>query len=186
MSTILGEDGEATQARYSAVHIKRDGRWLIDRMTEREIIVPPSRYEQLKELEWMVGNWQDQDNEGTITTECHWARNKNFLVRSFSVSIAGATEMAGMQLIGWDPAQNQIRSWAFDSDGGFNHAIWSKTGETWSVQQTATLPDGRMASATSLLTPLDDNNFTWQQINRVVDGEILPNLPEIAIQRAAE
>ena len=76
--------------------------------------------------------------------------------------------MAGMQIIGWDEAKEQIRSWTFDSDGGFNQRAWEKAGERWSVQQTATLPDGTLASSTSLLTPLDENSFTWQQVSRVV------------------
>jgi hypothetical protein len=88
--------------------------------------------------------------------------------RSFTVSIARAVDMAGMQIIGWDEAKKQIRSWAFDSDGGFNQGVREKAGERWSVQKTATLPDGTLASSTSLLTPLDENSFTWQQVSRVV------------------
>ena len=169
--------------RYSAVHVKRDGQWLIDRISEREIVAPPSHYEQLKELEWMIGDWTDQAGEGTVSTECHWARNNNFIIRSFTVSIAGTVEMAGMQIIGWDAATKQIRSWVFDSDGGVNQGVWKRTGDLWSVRQTATLPDGTLASSTSLLTPLDQNSFTWQQVNRVVGGELLPNLEEIVIER---
>ena len=185
-STIYRGEGESTRTRYNAVHIKRDGDWLIARITESPILTPPSQFEQLKDLEWMIGQWTDQDDEGTVTTECHWARNKNFLVRSFTASVTGSTEMAGMQLIGWDPAKKTIRSWVFDSDGGFNQAVWNKTADTWAVQQTATLPDGGIASATSLLTPLDENSFAWEQVNRVVDGELLPNLPRIVIRRVSE
>jgi uncharacterized protein (TIGR02246 family) len=185
-STITRDDGNPSVTRYNAVHIKRDGSWLIDRLTETEVITPPSRYEQLKDLEWMVGRWRDQDDQGVVASECHWARNKNFLVRSFNVSMAGVPDMAGMQLIGWDPANHQIRSWTFDSDGGFNHAIWKKSGSAWSIQQTATLPDGRLASATTIMAPLNPNSFTWEQVHRVVDGELLPNLPKITIDRAEE
>jgi uncharacterized protein (TIGR02246 family) len=182
-STITNHKGESAATQYNAVHVKRDGQWLIDRISESEIIEPPSHYEQLKELEWMIGDWTDQDGEGIVTTECQWARNNNFVVRSFTVSIADELDMAGMQLIGWDPAKKQIRSWTFDSDGGFNHGVWKKSADRWSVQQLATLPDGTLASSTSLLTPIDDQTFTWQQVNRIVGGQLLPNLPETVIRR---
>ena len=182
-STIAPSDGQPLRTRYSAVHVKRDGKWLIDRISEGEIVAPPSHYEKLKELEWMIGDWIDQDDEGVVSTDCHWARNNNFIIRSFTVSIAEAVDMAGMQVIGWDPANKQIRSWTFDSDGGFNQGVWEKTANRWSVNQTATLPDGSIASSTSLLTPVDENSFTWQQVNRAVGGQLLPNLPETVIRR---
>ena len=71
---------------YTAIHVKRDGQWLIDRVSEvEEPPPPPSHYEQLKVLEWMVGSWID-DNEGTlITTDCEWTKNRNFLTRSFKL-----------------------------------------------------------------------------------------------------
>jgi uncharacterized protein (TIGR02246 family) len=184
-STLSNPDGEPMASSYSAVHVKRDGQWLIDRVSEQEIVTPPSHYENLKELEWMIGEWTDHAGEGSVSTECHWARNNNFIIRSFTVSVAGGVEMAGMQIIGWDPAQKQIRSWTFDSDGGFNQGVWSKVGESWSVQTTATLPDGTLASSTSLLKPSDENTFTWQQVNRIAGGQLLPNLEEVAVERKA-
>ena len=53
------------KTEYTAVHVKRDGKWLLDRVTETEIDEkptepPPSNYEHLKELEWMIGSWIDQ------------------------------------------------------------------------------------------------------------------------------
>ena len=184
-STLSNPDGEPLANSYSTVHVKRDGQWLIDRVLENENVTPPSQYENLKELEWMIGQWTDQAGEGSVSTECHWARNNNFLIRSFTVSVADSVDMAGMQIIGWDPAQKQIRSWTFDSDGGFNQGAWSKVGESWMVQTTATLPNGTRASSTTLLKPSDDNTFTWQQVDRVVGGQLLPNLEEVVVERKA-
>jgi uncharacterized protein (TIGR02246 family) len=184
-ATITAPDRDPIVSSYSAVHVKRDSQWLIDRVSEREIVAPPSHYEQLKELEWMIGDWADQAGEGVVATECHWARNKNFIVRSFTVSVGMAIDMAGMQIIGWDPARKQIRSWVFDSDGGFNEGTWQKVDEQWTVQTTATLPDGRRASATSVMRPLDKNSFAWQQVDRVVGGKLLPNIDEIVIVRSS-
>jgi hypothetical protein len=35
------------------------------------------------------------------------------------------------------------------------------------------------------MKPLDKNSFAWQQVNRVVDGELLPNIDEIVIVRSS-
>jgi uncharacterized protein (TIGR02246 family) len=182
-STLSHPDGEPIVTSYSAVHVRRDGQWLIDRVSERENLTPPSQYENLKELEWMIGDWTDQAGEGVVSTECHWARNNNFIVRSFTVLVAGGVDMAGMQIIGWDPAKKQIRSWTFDSDGGFNQGVWSQVDESWIVQTNATLPDGTKGSSTSLLKPLNKNSYTWQQVDRVVGGQPLPSLQEVVIER---
>ena len=182
-ATVVRPKESPTMSTYSVVYVRRDGKWLIDRVSEKEVVEPPSHYEQLKCLEWMIGSWVDQDGEGTVATECHWARNNNFIIRSFNISIDGALDMAGMQVIGWDPARKQIRSWVFDSDGGFNEGVWQQQKQNWIVRCKATLPDGRVANSDSIMKPLDEDRFTWQQVNRFVDGEMLPNLEEVVIER---
>jgi hypothetical protein len=88
-----------------------------------------------------------------------------------------------MQLVGWDAARKQIRSWVFDSDGGFAEGVWTKKGDRWSIQTTATLSGGARASSISILEPIDANSFSWQKVSRVVDGEILPNIDVVTIVR---
>ena len=131
----------------------------------------------------MIGEWTDQAGEGSVATECHWARNNNFIIRAFTVSVAGGVEMAGMQIIGWDAAQKQIRSWTFDSDGGFGEGIWSKKDKSWYIQSTGTLPDGSKSSSTNIITYVDDNTFTWQSINRVAGGDLQPSVDEVLVVR---
>ncbi len=174
------------ESDYTAVYVKHDGKWLLDRVTEEDVIPVPSHYEQLKELEWMVGRWIDQDDQATVMTECHWAKNNNFLVRSFSVQVLDRIDLSGMQIIGWDPAAKQIRSWAFDSDGGFGQGTWSRKDNRWSNQQSGVLPDGRKSSAVNIFTYLNDGSFTLQSINRMVDGEMLPNIDEVKITKEKE
>jgi uncharacterized protein (TIGR02246 family) len=171
---------------YTAVHVKRDGVWMLDRVSEVEVPPPPpSHYEQLKELEWMVGSWID-DNEGTlIETDCEWTKNQNFLTRSFKLVVGDQINMSGMQIIGWDPANKQIRSWVFDSDGGFSQGTWSRKDNRWFIKQVGTLPDGAQSTATNIITKIDDDSFTWQSTDRTVDDEMLPNVDEVLVKRAA-
>ncbi len=92
-------------------------------------------------------------------------------------------DLEGTQVIGWDPAAGTIRSWMFDSDGGFGEGTWSKKGNSWIVKFSQVLPDGRKASATNIYTLIDANTFTWKSIGRKVDGEFLPNVEEVKMVR---
>ena len=186
---VLQPKGEAEESEYSAVYVKRDGKWLLDRVTEEQPLgPPPSNYEHLKELEWMVGTWLDQDDQSSIETTVHWAKNQNFLIRSFSVAIRDRVALSGMQIVGWDPAAKKIRSWVFDSDGGFGEGSWSKKGSTWHVQTTGTRADGRKASSVNIIKKVSDDQFTWQIVNGQVGDELVPNTDEVLVvrQKAAE
>ncbi len=55
---ILNPNAEPEEMDYTAVDVKRDGKWLLDRVTDKTKEVAPSHYEQLKPLEWMVGHWE--------------------------------------------------------------------------------------------------------------------------------
>lgn len=182
-ATLVSTGGSPEETTYTAIHVKRDGKWLLDRVTEEEVPVVLSHHEQLKELEWMLGTWVDADASGRIETTCSWTRNKNFMTRAFTVSIADRIDLTGMQIIGWDPAEKQIRSWVFDSDGGFAEGRWTRKGNRWSVVSSGTLPDGGKASSVSVITKVDDNSFKWKSLNRTSDGELLPNIDEVVVVR---
>jgi uncharacterized protein (TIGR02246 family) len=176
--------GEADEIEYSAVYVRRDGQWLLDRVTDKgKEAAPPSHYEQLKPLEWMIGRWVDKDDNVDIETECKWTKNQNFITRSFTVAVQGHLDMSGMQIVGWDPATKTIRSWTFDSDGGFAEATWTRKGNKWFIHNKGVLADGRKASMVNLIKQIDANSFTWQTVERTAGGELLPNINEVLIVR---
>jgi len=186
---IVRPKEEPDESTYSALFVKRDGKWLLDRVTEEETPAPPapppSSYEHLKELDWMIGSWIDDDEEdhATIQTDCNWAKNNNFMTRSFAVVVGDQVNMAGMQFIGWDPIAKQIRSWVFDSDGGFAEGKWTRKGDRWVIQQSGTLPDGSKSSAVNVIRRLDNDSFTWRTVQRSVGADMLPDVEEVTIVR---
>ncbi|HMC09707.1 MAG TPA: DUF4440 domain-containing protein, partial [Pirellulaceae bacterium] len=94
---------------------------------------------------------------------------------------------SGMQIIGWDPVAKQIHSWVFDSDGGFGEGTWTHKGSKWLIQSTATLPDGGKATSLNIVTRLKDNSFTWDSVNREIDGELQPNGdPVVVVRKSAQ
>lgn len=183
VARVILPDQSIDESRYSAVYVKSGGEWLLDRVTEESIPIVSANYDRLKELEWMVGRWIDQDDEVTVVTECNWTRNNNFLIRSFTVQAGDTIDMSGIQIIGWDPVTKKIRSWVFDSDGGFGQATWNRTGDQWFIRQSGVLADGRQSSSVNIIRYVDEKTCTIQSVDRTVDTELLPNVPEVRIAK---
>jgi hypothetical protein len=142
-----------------------------------------SSYEHLKELEWLIGDWVDADESATVETTYQWARDKSFIGGSFTVNIQGRLDLQGTQVIGWDPVGKSIRSWVFDSKGGFGEAVWTKQGNQCLAKASMVLASGEKASAINIYSYLDDDTFTFQSIGRERGGELLPNIEEVKVVR---
>ncbi|HVX11516.1 MAG TPA: SgcJ/EcaC family oxidoreductase [Pirellulales bacterium] len=171
---------------YTAVHVKRDGEWQIDSIRETQLPESDdSASDRLAELAWLVGDWNDQSPDASLETKVTWTKNKTFLSYSFKISTSNVDELEGTQIVGWDPVLKVIRSWMFDSEGGFGEGVWSRDGDRWLVKFQQILADGRTASSTNVYTQVDADTFTWQSIGREVDGEFLPNVAAVTLVRKA-
>jgi len=182
---VMRPDEAASESPYFAIHVLEGGKWKLSSVRELtpKPSPPPSHYEQLQELEWMIGEWVDDQGGAAVTMQGEWTANRNFISRSFTVMIEDRIDMSGTQVIGWDPAAETIRSWVFDSDGGFAQGVWSRRDDGWSVRTVGVLPDGRKSSMVSIIRPIDENTFTLQAVGREVDGELLPNIEEVTVVR---
>jgi len=172
-----------SESSYLAVHVKKDGKWRLDTVRETELPGDSAASEKLQQLEWMVGDWIDASPDSTNEISVKWTKNKAFLSCSFRVTAPGEDALEGTQVIGWDPAEGVIRSWMFDSDGGFGQGVWSQKDDRWMVKFSQVLADGRKASATNIYRPIDAGAYSWQSIGRQVDGQFAPNIEEIKVVR---
>jgi uncharacterized protein (TIGR02246 family) len=170
---------------YLAAYVKQDGQWKLDSVRETELPSPPSHYQRLKDLDWLIGDWVDQNASSTVATKVVWTKNKNFILSMFKVSAPGMDDLEGTQVIGWDPIEKSIRSWIFDSDGGYGEGTWTKKGNRWLVKTSTVLANGGRASATNIYRCLDNNTYAWQSIGRQVNGKHLPNIEEVKVVRKA-
>jgi hypothetical protein len=141
----------------------------------------------LSQLEWLIGEWVDEGADSTIKTRCAWTKRRHFITRSFTVEGEGQVVLEGTQVIAWDPIYQRIRSWMFDSEGGFSSGVWIEDGDHWDVKVSHTLATGERASAINVLTYVDEDTVRWKSINREIEGEIQPSISEVTIvRRAAE
>ena len=56
----------------------------------------------LDTLDWMVGDWLDDDDQVTAEFSCHFTKNDAFLVRSFRIITKDDVRLSGMQVIAWN------------------------------------------------------------------------------------
>jgi uncharacterized protein (TIGR02246 family) len=181
---LVSVDGETISSTYTAIHVKKDGVWYLNSVRETDMpSPPPQEHGALDELAWLIGDWVDESPDATVLTSWQWTKNEHFLTSHFSVSVEGRVEIEGTQVIGWDPVAGQIRSWVFDSEGGFGEGLWRRVGNDWIVDTTSTLSDGSQGSATNIYTPIDEDTFTWKSVDRQIDGEPQEDIDEIPVHR---
>jgi uncharacterized protein (TIGR02246 family) len=175
--------GAPETGRYTALLVKHGGRWLHASVVESPDRMP-TPHERLAELEWMLGDWVDENDEGVVHTTCKWSDDGNFLLREFALKFAGRPMLSGSQRIGWDPLAGQFKSWVFDPDGGHSEGHWSREGEDqWIIHARGVLPDGRPVASTQVLTRVGKTGARWKSVNRTVGGEALPDIAEVVLVR---
>jgi uncharacterized protein (TIGR02246 family) len=175
LSRLTTDQGAADSRRYTVLYVKRDGRWLISSVREEtDPLVRP--HERLKELQWMIGQWVDEAPDSVVHLTCRWSEDENFLIRTFTVRLEGKPVMNVAQRIGWDPLARQVRSWEFDSEGGFGEGRWSGGGDRWVIKHAGVRPDGTTASATNIMVRERPDRVRWVSIDRVLGSE--PSLEE--------
>lgn len=185
--TVSFADGETptTRSRYSVVHVKQEAGWRMKLVRELQE-EPLSPYAKLRDLEWMIGEWVDEGADSVVATSCRWDDKKSFLLRSFEVKTRGDVMLKGEQRIGWDAAAKQVRSWTFDDAGGFAEGTWTQVDDRWVIKSAGFRPDGLTASATQIVTSLDDQRMEWKMEGRLVGEEPLPSITVILVRRAPE
>jgi len=167
--------------RYTVLHVKRDGKWLMA-MARDEEGPPPSSHEQLQPLAWLVGDWVDDGGNVVVNSTCRWSEDGNFLLQEFNLQVSGKNAMRVSQRIGWDPLAKRIRSWVFDSEGGFGESLWTRDDDIWVIKATGVRSDGTTASSTNMLVPAGKDAYVWRSRDRIVDDEVVPPI-EVKVVR---
>jgi uncharacterized protein (TIGR02246 family) len=183
-TTVTRKGGEASTSAYSAIHVKKDGKWKISQLIESPLPTLTPR-ERLDELAWLVGDWQETDksNDLDIRSQFLWARSGNFITRNVTVKRAGDVVLEGWEIIGWDPLEGRIHSWTFDAEGGFAESRWTRDGDRWLLRETGVASDGSRISADHTVGRVSTDRFTWESNNRTLNGDPQPSIGRIEINR---
>jgi len=173
-SVVTPKEGAPRSRLYSIVYVKRDGRWLVSSVRD-DLDPMVSPHDRLMDLEWMVGEWVDEGEDSLVRLNCRWSDDENYLLRSFTVHQNGEAVLSVSQRIGWDPIARQIRSWEFDTAGGFGEGWWTRDGERWVVKHTGVQPEGKTASGTNTMTRERSDLVRWTSTDRVIGDQIIPD-----------
>jgi uncharacterized protein (TIGR02246 family) len=180
------DGGPPDVTRFSAVLTRKDGEWYLESVHDAPA-QPPTNAEHFEGLAWLIGEWTGASAKGESNRASYdWAENGNFIVSSFAVTLNDVPVVGGTQWIGWDAAEKRIRSWSFYSGGGFGEATWTTGGDKWTLKTTARLANGKKATATNILTRVDDDHATWQMTGLTIDGEMMPDQPPVKLKRVKD
>jgi uncharacterized protein (TIGR02246 family) len=180
---ITAEEGAVSaQVRYVALRDKIGDKWPIASYREFADDPAPTAAEMLEPLSFLVGDWVDESPEGRTAISYRWSEEGNYLLGDYVLSVGGQPESKSTQRIGWDPVEGVIRSWTFDSDGGFSQGEWTPVDDGWVAKTEATMPDGSTASATVMLAVKDQDHFVVRSTDRIVGGGEEPDF-ELVIAR---
>lgn len=180
---VRAKGADPVDGHCSFICTKEGNKWLIASLREIEAGDPLSHHDHLKQLEWMVGEWIDEAADSHVHFSCRWDASGNFLLRDFEVHLAGTKTMTGTQRIGYDPITEHLKSWVFDSAGGYADGLFHRDGDTWVLQASGATADGRMASGANVFTRVDDHRMTWGAFDRIIDGERVPDIEAVTIVR---
>jgi uncharacterized protein (TIGR02246 family) len=181
--------GTRESSRFAIVWTKSAGKWQISSVRDLPTEVndlPSLASAQLKDLEWLVGEWVDEGAKAEVTLNVKWAANKSFLLMDYVVKREGAEPLEVSVRVGWDGHNGRVRSWVFDSHGGFGEGYWSKDGKRWVVGTSGVLPDGGTGGATNIYEFKDENSFIWRATDRDVDGQPLADAEVKFVRKTAK
>ena len=179
---LKNEDGDVIASSWrNTLFVREGGQWkaAIVREWDRDIGLDVT----LKDLEWLIGTWQASSKDRELTTTYEWDENKKFIRGKYTVKEAGKVIESGTQYIGKDNAEGAVRSWVFQSDGGFGGGVWSRDGKKWTVEVYGVTADGQQLTANSIYVHVDANTYSWQAVNQALDGVPLPDTQPIKVTR---
>ncbi|HEX4590997.1 MAG TPA: SgcJ/EcaC family oxidoreductase, partial [Gemmataceae bacterium] len=154
---------------YSATHVRTGGKWLT--ATSREWGAGQDR---LDDIEWLVGDWKTSAKGASVTLTFSRDSDQPFILGKFTRKDGGKPHSTGTMRIGVDPKTGQLLSWHFDEDGGHGQAAWARDGNRWVLDAVGVTGTGIETASTNVLGRLNNDEITWQSIDRMLGDQPLP------------
>jgi len=167
-------NGAADRNRFSATWTRKNNRWQI--ASARDLLEMEGELSDrgMEELKWLVGDWTADDKGTSIKLSVRPELDKKFLRMDFTIK-AGSGEFRVVQFAGFDPIEGILRTWTFDSRGGFGQGMWTRDASIWQGETDAVLPTGQYGSAVNFMRMSGPDSFVWQATEREVEGQPIPD-----------
>jgi hypothetical protein len=85
-----------------------------------------------------------------------------------------------------DPQRLQLRSWHKDSDGGRGQALWIRDGDNWVLDCIGVTGDGADTESVNIIGRVGPNEITWRSIDRVINGQPVPDTVPVKLTRVTK
>ena len=178
------ENGVVEFNRFGAVWAKRNGAWLIASARDLPELEGRIGERGMKELQWLAGDWTAEDRGTTIKLNVKPGLGGKFAFMKYDIKTP-KEEMTVLQVLGFDPVEGSLRSWVFDSRGGFGDSLWTRENNLWTSLSSGVLPSGQIGSSINLVQVTGPNSFTWKSTQREVEGQPIPD-SELKYTRVAD
>jgi uncharacterized protein (TIGR02246 family) len=179
---LKNEQGQVIASSWrNTLLVRENGQWKVALVQEWDR--DNSLDDTLKDLEWLIGTWRMDTKDRDVTTTYEWDENKTFIRGKYTVKQDAKVIESGMQIFGRDNADGGIRSWVFQSDGGFGDGLWTRDGKNWTVDFGGVTADGKKLSATVNYVRVNADTFTWQSVQQTVDGQPIADTQPIKVAK---
>ena len=180
----------SVRSRFESLRTRVGDDWQLVEST-----VAPAHAAALDDLEWLVGSWRAEDAAAGLVVETVFERDlAGYLLVGRTTTTAkgdadGGIEIESVTMIAADRAAGVVRSWIFDSTGAQASGVVSFDG--LSLEQTlAGTPSDTVAGGAvqwvQLIVPAGDGRFTQHSVERMVDGERLPDASPLHFRRIGD
>jgi uncharacterized protein (TIGR02246 family) len=169
------------KGRFTAAWVKADGQWLLS--SARDLPSEGDAASPTQGLQWLAGEWQSEGGRTPVTVTGRPVLGKMFMQLEFAIKRPDG-DLTVLYLFGYDPVTEQLKSWTFDSAGGYGEALWVREGNQWTGQAIGVLPDGGSGTTTYIVKFVDDNNFVLQMRDREVAGQPLSDSETKYVRKA--
>jgi ketosteroid isomerase-like protein len=177
--------GNLPEARFSMLLTKDSGKWQIASLSETPVAEQPdTNRDYLKDLSWLIGEWKAERDGKSLRLKASWSGNKNFIRCNYEISKQGQPTQEDVELIGFDPRTQQVKSWNFESNGAIGEGVWEKTASGWEIDSAKVSRDGITMTARNMLSVKAPNSFSWQSIDRTSGGVPLNDTGELQLVRS--
>jgi|GEM_PF-5757326 len=136
----------------------------------------------MEQLGWLVGEWESSSPDQTTELSCKWTEDRHYLLVDVRTCHQGTAEQFSNERIAWDPAEKNIRSWIFRSDGSFGESVWSEQGRGWQARTRGVATSGEPIRGTVHWVPLEDGRMSLRSEGVKVGNQNVPDV-EIILTR---